>query len=106
MRTYLEEAKDENSDGINHLNKTIKFLEEWYAATTEELTQLLSHGEITYDLLWALFKPGATVYTMDQECEQPRCFLYDFGDPVKHPTAGNYFEMVCRSLHYDGKFFG
>ena len=65
----------------------------------------MSHGEITYDLLWALFKPNAPVFTIDQDSEQPKCLLFDFGE-AQDRKGQKYFEMVCRSLHYDGKFFG
>lgn len=93
------------SDGAKQLGQLIDFLKDWYQSAIEELNQLVEHGEITYDLLWALFKPNDLIFTIDQDSEQPRCFIYDFGDT--HEVQGQrYFEITCRSLHYDGKWFG
>ena len=105
LKAYHNGAIDKDTDGIEHLGQVIEFLQDWFQATTEEISQLLSHGEITYELLWALFKPNATIYTTDQDSEQPRCYLYDFGEHYNR-KGQKYFEMACRSLHYDGKFFG
>ena len=105
FKAYYDAAVDRSSDDLKQLQQVIEFLEDWFQPTIEEMTQLLAHGEITYDLLWALFKPNETVFTNDQDSEQPRSFIYDFGEPQDR-KGQKYFEMVCRSLHYDGKFFG
>ncbi|KAG8531062.1 uncharacterized protein KY384_004419 [Bacidia gigantensis] len=105
FRAQHREPTDQESDGIKQLKQLIDFLEDWFQATTEEVTQLLEHGEITYDLLWALFKPNEPIYTNDHDSEQPRSFLFDFGEPQDR-KGQKYFEIVCRSLHYDGSFFG
>ena len=69
------------------------------------MTPLLAHNEITYDLLWALFKPNAPIFTICQDSEQPKCLLFDFGEAQDRKDQ-KFFEIVCRSLHYDGKVFG
>ena len=92
-------------DSAKQLSQAIEFLDDWFSTTAEELTPLLAHGEITYDLLWALFKPSDPIYTNDSDSEQPRCLLFDFGE-AQDRKGQKYFEIVCRSLHYDGKFFG
>lgn len=105
FKAFLEASTDPESHSMMHLAQLIGFLEDWYASTTEEVTQLLKHGEITFDALWALFKPNDTIYTKDTESEQPKCLLFDFGETHKHKSL-KYYEMSCRSLHYNGTIFG
>ncbi|KAL9099152.1 MAG: hypothetical protein Q9163_005310 [Psora crenata] len=105
LKEHHRSIADLGSDGVKQLGQVIEFLDDWFASTTEELTPLLAHGEITYDLLWALFKPNAPIYTVCQDSEQPRCLLFDFGETHDRKGQKN-FEMTCRSLYYDGKFFG
>lgn len=45
------------------------------------------------------------IFTIDPDSEQPRCYIYDFGD-TQEVQGQKYFEITCRSLHYDGKWFG
>ena len=105
LKEYRKTLLDSESDGAKQLEQAIEFLDDWFASTTEELTPLLAHGEITYDHLWAVFKPNAPIFTICQDSEQPKCLLFDFGE-ARDRKGQRYFEIVCRSLYYDGKFFG
>lgn len=40
------------------LNLFIDYIKSAYTCTTQRLIPLLDSGEITYDLLWALYKPN------------------------------------------------
>jgi hypothetical protein len=46
-----------------HLDLLIEHIKTTYALTTHSLFLLWESKEITYNLLWALFKPGTLVYT-------------------------------------------
>lgn len=89
-----------------HLNLLVAFLNKHFSATKERLDPLLQHGEITFPLLWALFKPNELIFTTDSSSEQPKCFIYDSGRVAARPGEGLAFEIECRSLDYDGKAFG
>jgi hypothetical protein len=52
---------------------------------------MLQHGHITYDLLWALFKPGSHVYGRCFGTGEPRCVIFDAGE---------------ETTDYDGQKFG
>jgi hypothetical protein len=65
---------------LSHLDLLIKHIKEAYASTTQRLALLLHNGEITYDLLWALFKPNSVIYTTCPSTRKPRCIKYDFGE--------------------------
>jgi hypothetical protein len=70
------------------------------------LNTLLEKREITYDLLWALFKPNAIVYTTCVSTGKPRCVKYDFGEERKQINRVDYFHIRCYYLDSDGKVFG
>jgi hypothetical protein len=66
---------------------------------------LLKNREITYDLLWALFKPNMKIYTTILDAEKPACFRYDFGS--ERTTNGvPYFHVECAYLDFNGQVFG
>lgn len=109
LQAYLEAAADreaaDREASILQLEELIKFLKDWYSSSSENLVPLLAHGEVTYDLLWALFKPSSKVYTIDHDSEQPACLIFDFGE-YQERQGQKFFELSCRYLAYDGKLFG
>ena len=48
---------------LKHLDLLVDFIKTTYKFTAQRLHSLLESGEITYDLLWALFKPNSTIYS-------------------------------------------
>ncbi|GFG17794.1 hypothetical protein IFM61392_10224 [Aspergillus lentulus] len=93
-------------DGIRHLTLLIKHLEEAYESTTGEMNSLLTHRKITYDLLWAFFKPGALLYMTCPSTGLPRCVRYSSGKETKTIRKGDCFEIQCQYFDYDGEVFG
>ncbi|KAL2840807.1 P-loop containing nucleoside triphosphate hydrolase protein [Aspergillus pseudoustus] len=83
---------------INHLKQA-------YSSTSQRLESMLQHGHITYDLLWALFKPGSHVFTTCFNTKEPRCVIFDAGEEVTHNDE-TWFNLECRFLDYDGVKFG
>ena len=84
----------------------IEHIKTTYAPTTHSLFSLQESKEITYNLLWALFKPGALVYTTCLGTGKPRCVIYDSAEEKKLKSGLKYFHMECRYLDFDGKVFG
>ena len=91
---------------MKHLNLLIECVEKIYAPTTERLLPLLEHGEITYDLLWALFKPNTPVFTTCSGTKNPRCVTYDSAEEKMNRWKMRYFNMDCRYFDFDGIAFG
>lgn len=89
-----------------HLDLLIQTIKDTYKSTTERLVALLADRKITYDLLWALFKPNTHVYTTCPGTGKPRCVKYDFGEEKKTNQGVKYFELDYRYLDFDGKVFG
>ena len=102
----LEAQKANGSDeDQKHLNLLIDYLHKHFESTIGSLPQLLEHGEITYDLLWAIFPPNSVVYTTCVYSEQPKCLAYDYGED-KIIKEQKYFVLTGRYLDFDGKRFG
>jgi hypothetical protein len=91
---------------LKHFNLLVDFIKVTYASTTERLTALLEDHEITYDLLWALFKPNIVVYTTCYGTGKPRCVRYHFGEERMMQNGLEYFNMECCFIDFDGKVCG
>ncbi|KAJ5340225.1 hypothetical protein N7541_009349 [Penicillium brevicompactum] len=88
-----------------HLRLLIDHLKQAYSATSQRLQSMLQYGHITYDLLWALFKPGCQVYTTCFGTKEPRCVVFDVGEE-RTQNDETWFNLECRFLDYDGTKFG
>jgi hypothetical protein len=84
---------------IDHINQA-------YTPTAQRLAALRESGKITYDLLWALFKPNTVAYTTCSGTKKLRCIRYDFGEEKIMANGIEYFHIEGRYLDFDGKVFG
>jgi len=91
---------------LRHFNLLLDFVKTTYASTTKRLTALLEGHEITYDLLWALFKPNMVLYTTCFGTGKPRCVKYHFGEERTMDNGVEYFHLECHYVDFDGKAFG
>lgn len=90
-----------------HLNVLIKYLGKDYAETTKTLYPMLKHNMISFDLLWALFKPNAIAYTTTYgDSDHPRAFKIDYATKESHFMKGTWYNIEGKYLEYDGKSFG
>ncbi|KZF22636.1 hypothetical protein L228DRAFT_131240 [Xylona heveae TC161] len=101
----LEGDPDSESTCLKHLRLLIDHLKHAYASTSERLGSMLQHGHITYELLWALFKPGFHVYTTCFGSGEPRCVVFDAGEETTQDSV-EFYKLECRFLDYDGVKFG
>lgn len=104
-RTELEGGSHYNVK-FKHLNLLVEYMRTAYISTTSRLASLLKNHEITYDLLWALFKPNTPVYTTILDAEKPACYRYDSGEERTSSAGVTYFHVECRYLDFNGKAFG
>ena len=87
------------------MGKLIEFLRTHYASTSEKLTALLKHKEITFELLPVFFRPNSVVYMISDNSGAPRCLRFDSGQE-KTFYGKTCFELSCHCLTNDGKCFG
>ena len=124
-----------------HLRVLVKYLDQDYAEVKRRYTHLvpwkpskltvcslypmLENGLITFDLLWALWKPGTLVYTETYGChDEPRAFKVDMSEkhysmmggeffwvegkvrPYHPPAPMSLLTCISQYFEYDGKQFG
>lgn len=90
-----------------HLRVLIKYLDIDYAETKKTLYPLLDANMITFDLLWALFKPNSIAYTPTYGNEdEPRAFKIEYATKESSFMSGQWYTIEGRYMEYDGKSFG
>lgn len=105
------EKKKKNKKRLNlmiaHCKIMMGYLDEDYDETKKTLYPMLEAGNITFDLLWALFKPNTIAYTTTYgSVEHPRCFKVDYATKESSFIRGDWYAIEGRYLEYDGKTFG
>jgi hypothetical protein len=100
-------AKKRVKGMIGHCRVLCRYLDEDYAETKKTLYPLLKAGNITFDLLWALFKPNTIAYTSTyNDQDNPRCFKVDRATKEQSFMRGEWYSVEGRYLEYDGKNYG
>jgi hypothetical protein len=85
----------------------VKYLDDDYADTKKTLYPLLAAGNITFELLWALYRPNDVAVTSCYGAwDEPRCFKIDYA--IKNATMmrGEWYCVEGKYMEYDGKNFG
>ncbi|KAE8145568.1 hypothetical protein BDV25DRAFT_144541 [Aspergillus avenaceus] len=115
MRDLKQQAKTEKKRKAKkvaaikaaHLKVLIKYLDTDYAETKKTLYPLLEANTITFDLLWALFKPNTVAYTPTYGSQdEPRAFKIEYATKESSFMKGQWYSIEGRYLEYDGKTFG
>jgi hypothetical protein len=90
-----------------HLKVLVKYLDTDYADIKKTLYPLLEANTITFDLLWALFKPNTIAYTPTYgNSDEPRAFKIEYAIKESSFMRGQWYSVEGRYLEYDGKDFG
>ena len=89
------------------LKTLVSYIDEDYADTKKTLYPLLKAGNITFDLLWALFHPNDIAITSCYGVwDEPRCFKVEYANKCQSMTRGEWYCIEGKYLEYDGKGFG
>ncbi|KAJ5927829.1 hypothetical protein N7466_006785 [Penicillium verhagenii] len=90
-----------------HLKVLLKYLDSDYASVKKTLYPLLENNTITFDLLWAIFKPNSIAYTPTYgNTDEPRAFKIEYAQKESSFVRGQWYDIEGRYLEYDGKDFG
>jgi len=86
----------------------LKFLDEDYTSVRKALKPMLKAGTITFDLVWALFKPNTIAFTPTYgNKDDPRCFRVESNYEYESwLTQAKSLVVDGKYLEYDGKSFG
>jgi len=102
-----KKMKKRNELKIKHVKVLIKYLDKDYADTKKTLYPMLASGLITFDLLWALFKPNTLAYTSTYgTADEPRAFKIEYAEKEFSFLKGEWYNIEGRYLEYDGKNWG
>ncbi|KAF5581757.1 TOB3 (member of AAA-ATPase family) [Fusarium pseudocircinatum] len=90
-----------------HLKILIKYLDHDFESTKESLYPMLKNGLITFELLWALWKPDTLVYaTTYGNASEPRVFKIESAHLHHSVMRGSYYHIEGKYMEFDGKRFG
>ncbi|KAJ4387088.1 hypothetical protein N0V93_007675 [Gnomoniopsis smithogilvyi] len=90
-----------------HLKVLVRYLDKDYNDVKTSLDPMLEHGLITFDLLWALWKPNTLAYTTTYGShDEPRVFKVETAEKHYHLTKGNFYYIDGKYFENDGKQFG
>ncbi|KAI1101692.1 hypothetical protein F4804DRAFT_291653 [Jackrogersella minutella] len=123
MREYMNNLKELEPEGDSrkerkkvqkwidekrrHLRILIKYLDADHAETKKSLYPMLENGLITFDLLWALWKPNTLAYTTTYgSVDQPRIFKVEVAEKHYSIVRGEFYYIEGKYFEYDGKQFG
>ncbi|OQN98107.1 hypothetical protein B0A48_15939 [Cryoendolithus antarcticus] len=85
----------------------VAYIDEDYSVIKKTLYPLIAAGNITFELLWALYKPNEiAISSCYGSWEEPRCFKVEHANKLKSMTRGEWYAVEGRYLEYDGKNFG
>ncbi|VUC22405.1 unnamed protein product [Clonostachys rosea] len=94
-------------DKRKHLKVLIKYLDHDYASLKASLIPMLQNGLITFELLWALWKPGTLAYSPTYgNNDMPRVFRVEASERHNSLTKGEFYFIDGKYFEYDGKRFG
>jgi hypothetical protein len=102
-----KKAKRRNEMQRKHLKVLLKYLDKDYASIKKTLYPMLESGTITFDLLWAIYKPNTLAYTTTYGAfDQPRAFKIELAEMEFSFMKGEFYNIEGRYLEYDGKTWG
>ena len=94
-------------DKRKQIKVLIKYLDKDYAETKKSLYPMLESGIVTYDFLWALWKPNILLYsTMYGSAEDPRIFKLELATRHQTVLGGDSYLIDGKYLEFDGKGYG
>jgi hypothetical protein len=101
----IQATEDPEPNYVEHLALLARYIKDEFASTSQRVSSLLHYQQVTYDLLWALFKPEDLVYTTCFGTGKPRCVIFEAGEEAVY-SGVSYYELECRYLDFDGQHFG
>ena len=90
-----------------HLKILIQYIDKDYADVKKSLYPMLENGLITFDLLWALWKPNTLAFTTTYGSpDESRVFKVEMAEKHFSIMKGEYYYVEGKYFEYDGKQFG
>jgi hypothetical protein len=90
---------------LKYLDLLISFIKTTYTSITKRLKPLLKNYKITYNLLWALFKPNSEVYTTYPSTSKLRYIKFNYSKEKARPNGVKYFYLDYCYFNFNRKVF-
>ena len=90
---------------MEYLDLLISFIKTTHTSITKRLKPLLKSYKITYNLLWALFKPNLEVYTTYPSTSKLRYVKYNYGKEKVRLDRAKYFYLDYYYFNFNRKVF-
>jgi hypothetical protein len=100
---YLALTETQKKQQVDHVKLLLEYLDTEYKNTKATLVPLLDNRSITFDLLWAVLKPGTIMYTTCSGSNEPRAFKLEYAQSNCSFMRGKWWTVEGRYLEYDGK---
>ncbi|CZT11514.1 related to TOB3 (member of AAA-ATPase family) [Rhynchosporium agropyri] len=102
-----KKAIKRNATKRKHLRVLLKYLDKDYAETMKTLYPMLESGLISFQYLWALYKPNTLAYTTTYgSVDEPRAFKIELAEKEASFMKGEWYSIEGKYLEYDGKTWG
>jgi hypothetical protein len=90
-----------DNEAAEHLSFLIKFLKADHTATLQKINNFISHAEITFDLLWAIFIPHQIIFTSCKTTSEPRAVrlrTISLRKRIKFMIEEPYWQLCCEYI--------
>jgi hypothetical protein len=105
-RLAVEQNKEERDEPlICDIQAGIFYVEEYMGDTMNDINQMISQGEISFDTVWALFFPNSLVYSYHTTTNQDTILIVRRSE-YKRSLKHTFLEVLCDIIHDDGQDFG
>lgn len=84
----------------------LDFIQEEFGGLLSNMDSLVSHGDITWELMWALFPPNILVYHYHEFTEQVQVLRFKSMTICHRPDMTSCWNFVCTITADDGNSFG
>ena len=102
-----KKPKKQLKQQIEQLKILIKYIEKDYAKTSRTLYPMLAKGDITFELLWCLFRSDEICYTTTYgAADEPRAFKVTVATKEHSFVRGTWYQIEGDYLEFNGKEFG
>jgi hypothetical protein len=101
FKRAVEEEKDEKTR--EHLELLLGLLKEELKDTIKAVEDYFVHGVTTFEHLWAIFQPGAVVYT--RTGGTPKAMEFSYGEYIK-TQCGPAYQLCLEPVGWAGTEFG
>ena len=110
-RLAVEQKKEERDEPlICDIQTGIFYVDEYLGSRMNDVKQMVSQREISFDAAWALFVPNSLGYSRHTNTDQDTVLIVRrSGYALRETDAGvltRYLEVVCDIIHDDGQEFG